>query len=50
MRCDVSDPLPLSFLFYCLALVILVVMDEHILTELGIVMNKRKKIFILLHF
>lgn len=39
MRCDVSDPLPLNFPFYCSVLLIVVVMDEHTLTELGKVMK-----------
>lgn len=35
MRCDVSDPLALIFPFYCSVLLIVVVINQHILTELG---------------
>lgn len=35
MRFDVFDPLPLNFYFYCPVLLIVVGMDERILTESG---------------
>lgn len=39
MRSDVSDHLALSFPFYCSVLLAVVVINQHILTELGKVMK-----------